>query len=108
MSIRFARQENDIKAPDGFLLGGLRKVRLDGTILFQRGFWRAPKAWIGHMVWVHTTDDGGVEAAPPGFHIYDKANGVKTVFCKRTKRRDAKPGYRRPDHKAWAARMAGE
>lgn len=99
------QRENDIKAPDGFLLGGLRRVRADGTILFQRGWWQAPKEWAGKDVWVHD-EDGGLEVAPPGMHIYTAISEGKTVLCQRTKRPDAKPGYRKSEHKAWAARMA--
>ncbi len=112
-----SRRENDIKAPDGYLLGGLRKVRADGTILFQRGFWQAPKEWAGERVWVHETweyrpgrgDQLFLEAAHPGLHIYH-ARCMKpepfTVICERTERADAKSGFRRPDHKAWAERGA--
>lgn len=98
--------EQDIKAPDGFLLGGLRRVRSDGTILFQRGWWKAPDAWIGQSVWVHDCEDG-IEAAPPGMHIYTARLELKAVFCDRTERSDAKPCYRNAAHKAWADQMAG-
>lgn len=62
----------DIKAPDGFTLGGLRLVRKDGTILFSRGWWKVPDEWIGEKVWVHVADCYGIEieVAPPGIHIY--------------------------------------
>ena len=99
--------DNDIKAPDGFLLGGLRLVRADGTILFQRGWWQAPMDWAGEKVWVHEKwlgDDGGkysnntelvLEAAYPGLHIYEARQIHHTIFCERTKRSDAKPVTRR-------------
>ena len=85
-----AGAERDIKAPDGFLLGGLRRVRRDSTILFQRGWWRAPPEWINKLVWVHITDYFGaaVEAAPPGQHIYDAQRDRTTVPLSRTKRAD--------------------
>jgi hypothetical protein len=97
--------DHDIKAPDGFLLGGLRRVRADGTILFQRGWWSAPKEWAGKSVWVHDAD-GGIEAAPPGVHIYTAQSKGSAVFCERTERGDAKPGYRKPAHKAWHERVS--
>lgn len=102
------RKEHDIKAPDGFLLGGLRRVRADGTILFQRGWWKAPDDWIGDLVWVHCTESGAgaLMAAPPGVHIYTAESEGTAVLCERTKRGDAKPGWRNPTHKAWAERMA--
>jgi hypothetical protein len=108
-------RNNDIKAPDGYLLGGLRKVRADGTILFQRGYWQAPKEWAGEKVWVHEEwintekyprGELHLEAAPPGIHIYSARSQRCTTICERTKKPDAKPGYRRADHKAWAAKMA--
>ncbi|MCR5875112.1 hypothetical protein LRS10_13520 [Phenylobacterium sp. J426] len=108
-----ARRDHDIKAPDGYLLGGLRRVRSDGTILFQRGYWQAPKEWAGQEVWVHTLEPSSfdsIEAAQPGLHIYE-ARCMKpepfTVRCGRTGRPDAKPAYRRPEHKAWATRSSG-
>lgn len=112
------RRENDIKAPDGYVLGGIRRVRSDGTILFGRGWWQAPIKWAGEKVWVHESwerlDYGGetlmLEAAQPGFHIYE-ARCMKppyTVLCERTERPDAKPGYRTPAHKAWHARRQHE
>lgn len=108
------RDDHDIKAPDGYLLGGLRLVRRDGTILFQRGYWKAPDEWIGEKVWVHEEwrrgEDGRehvvLEAAEPGLHIYE-ARGMKppwTVICQPADRPDAKPAYRDPLHKAWAER----
>lgn len=87
-----SRRNHDIKAPDGFLLGGLRRMRSDGTILFQRGWWRAPDEWIGEKVWVHCTDAGAgdLEIAPPGYsNIYRAQLEQQTRFCKRTKRHDA-------------------
>ncbi len=107
---------NDIKAPDGFMLGGLRLVRGDGTILFSRGWWQAPLDWAGEKVWVHERWIGVLgfssasealflEVAPPGFHIYEARSRGTTVICERTDRPDAKPAFRRADHKAWAARM---
>lgn len=114
------RHDNDIKAPDGYTLGGLRLVRSDATILFNRGWWLAPKAWASQKVWVHeewlnTTDTGEwcpehlvLEAASPGLHIYE-ARMMKpphTVICERTERPDARDVYRRPDRKAWIARQA--
>ncbi len=100
------KHEHDIKAPDGALLGGLRLVRPDGTILFQRGWWQAPMEWAGLEVWVHCTDGGAgdLEVAPPGQHIYSAQLAGTTVACPRTARPDAKPGYRRPSHKAWSQR----
>lgn len=117
------RDENDIKAPDGFLLGGKRRVRKDGTILFQRGWWEIPEEYkadfIGEEVWVHTYDDNAVgerhrdtqlEVARPGLHIYS-ARGMRppmTVFATRSNRPDAKAGLRNQYHKAWAERMSAE
>ena len=100
-------RDYDIKAPDGFLLGGLRRVRKDGTILFQRGYWQAPVEWAGRDVWVHewhaVTDfhnsHGKLQAWPPGVRIWQ--HGAETKILDRTKKSDAKPGYRRADHKAW-------
>ena len=103
-------RDHDIKAPDGFLLGGLRKVRSDGTILFQRGYWQAPKDWAGQDVWVHEGADmfgkGTLHAAPPGMHIYRARMDRIHVVCERTEKRDAKPGYRNAVNEAWAARNA--
>ncbi len=102
------RKHYDIKAPDGFLLGGLRLVHKDGTILFQRGYWQAPKDWAGEKVWVHCTEGGAgdLDAAHPGFHIYHARTmrPPRTVMCPRTKRPDAKPGIRNERNKAWFAR----
>lgn len=97
--------ENDIKAPDGFLLGGLRRVHKDGAILFQRGYWQAPIEWAGERVWVHegfasTTDDSiALQAWPPGVRIWTQ--GADTVLCGPVPgRSDAKPGYRNPSNVA--------
>jgi len=103
------RERQDIKAPDGFLLGGERLVRQDGTILFQRGWWQAPKDWVGEYVWVHCSDGGAgdLEVAPPGYHSFYRARSDRaTIWCPRTDRADAKPGWRRADTKAWHARAA--
>lgn len=102
------RRANDIKAPDGFLLGGLRKVRADGTVLFQRGYWQAPRDWAGERVWLHDSGDHcdgkGPYAAPPGMHVFDaKMNGTH-VYLIPVDRKDAKPAFRNPAHKAWSAR----
>lgn len=101
------REARDIKAPDGFLLSGERLVRQDGTILFQRGWWQAPKEWAGEYVWVHCTDGGAgdLEVAPPGYSsIYRAQLDRTTIICPRTKRPDAKPVFRRPEIKAWLNR----
>lgn len=101
------KREADIKAPDGFLLGGLRRVHKDGTILFQRGYWKVPDPdWIGQDVWVHCEDSGAgdLEVAPPGVHIYTAQSDKITVWCERTERPDAKSGRRTAAHKAWTER----
>lgn len=113
------KHDHDIKAPDGYLLGGLRSVRADGTILFHRMYWSAPKEWAGERVWVHVTDGMGlntIEAARPGLHIYEARSraifGVvgqvvdetAVVTLSAQDRPDAKPGFRRAALKAWAAR----
>ena len=103
------RRDNDIKAPDGYLLGGLRLVRKDGSVLFQRGWWQCPVEWAGEMVWLHEWSDLwgnniAVEAWPPGVRIWQHKIG-ETVILERTERPDAKPGYRRADHKAWHERV---
>lgn len=107
------RKPNDIKAPDGFLLGGKRLVRKDGTILFQRGWWQAPKEWAGEYCWVHCTDSGigDLEVAPPYYSniyngIYKAQSDDKTILCERTKRPDAKLGWRNPTKVAWANRKS--
>jgi hypothetical protein len=98
----------DIKAPDGFTLGGLRKVRKDGTILFGRGWWKVPDEWIGEDVWVHVADCYGIEldVAPPGMHIHEALLNHRELVVRpdRTDRRDAKPCFRTSDHKAWTSR----
>ena len=107
---RQRRRPADIKAPDGFTLGGLRLVRKDATILFGRSWWKVPDEWIGKNVWVHVVDHLGekIEAAPPGLHIYDALSEHREQIFRpvRTDRPDAAPGYRRADYKAWASRGA--
>lgn len=109
-----SRREHDIKAPDGYTLGGLRMVRKDGSILFNRGWWKAPVEWAGSKVWVHEEWRRGedmreevvLEAASPGLHIYE-ARCMKpphTVICARTDRDDAKPQFRTAAARAWMAR----
>lgn len=107
------RHHNDIKAPDGFLLGGVRRVRKDGTILFQRGWWKCPDEWIGKDIWVHEHVDGGpfermvkcgVEAAPPGIHIYEARLKKRSIVLEPADRPDARPGYRTAANKAWVER----
>ncbi len=112
---RGGKNSNDIKAPDGYTLGGLRRVRKDGTILFQRGWWQAPIEWAGEDVWVHEKwysasgygreTDIGLEVAPPGWHIYEARLAVSAVLCERTDRPDAKPGIRNEHRKAWSNRI---
>jgi len=102
-----ASQENDIKAPDGFLLGGNRRVRAGGVILFQRGWWQLPQGWAeqGEYCWVHCTDSGigDLEVAPPGYSsIYAARTDKVTCLAERTNRRDAKPGFRRRTREALA------
>ncbi len=86
------RRENDIKAPDGFLIGGLRTVRRDGTILFQNGWWQVPLEWAGEKVWVHCTDGGAgdLEVAPPGWTLWARGCDSRNIFAPRTKRPDSK------------------
>lgn len=101
------REVRDIKAPDGYLLGGERVVRPDGTVLFQRGWWQAPMEWAGEYVWVHCTDGGAgdLEVAPPGYSSFYRAQLDRvTIFCSRTGRPDAKLGWRNPTKLAWANR----
>ena len=98
------RHEHDIKAPDGYLLGGLRRVRANGTILFQRDYWQAPKEWAGQDVWVHQderSDHTVIEAAPPGVHIYTARSASAQVICEPIDRPSAKPGYRTAVNRAW-------
>lgn len=104
-----SQREHDIKAPDGYTLGGIRLVRSDGTVLFQRGWWQAPKEWAGEKVWVHENYHAGeyfLEVAEPGFHIYEAKALRKTIVCERTERPDAKPAYRTPDARKWVQRMS--
>lgn len=101
----------DIKAPDGYTLGGLRLVRKDGTILFGRGWWQAPVEWAGQKVWVHEEWAGNelyLEAAEPGIHIYSARmmKPPRTVACERTERADAKPVFRTAANRAWLTRSA--
>ncbi len=105
------KRDNDIKAPDGYLLGGLRRVRKDGTILIQRGYWQAPVSWAGEVVWCHeyyepsdmNCSNQTIKAWAPGVRIWHDEGGFE--LCERTKKPDAKPGYRHPDHVAWSKRM---
>lgn len=107
------QRNHDIKAPDGYTLGGLRTVRKDGSILFNRGWWQAPVKWAGNKVWVHEkrirekgADVVVLEAASPGLDLYE-AWSMKppyTVICERTDRDDAKPQFRNAAEKAWMAR----
>lgn len=108
--------ENDIKAPDGYVLGGLRKVRKGGVILFNRGYWQIPAEHVDHFtdekVWVHEawigSLEGGekiaLEAAHPGIHIYEARSMKMTVICHGADRKDAKNIARTPDRKAWFER----
>ena len=114
------KSSHDIKAPDGYTLGGRRLIRKDGTILFNRGWWQAPIEWAGHQVWVHEYNGlewaAGIQlqVAPPGMDLWQCAYltqewhrsdpAKRNVICDRTKRPDAKPTYRRPSHKAWSQR----
>lgn len=100
-------RQNDITAPDGYVVGGLRLVRADGSILFNRGWWQAPIEWAGEKVWVHEESKGGyifLDVAPPGVHIYSSRLEQSNTLCERTKRPDAKPNYRSQWRKDWAAR----
>jgi len=113
------RRDNDIKAPDGYTVGGLRLVRKDGTILFNRGWWQAPKEWAGEKVWVHeewkwVSGQGEtlvLEVAQPGLHIYE-AKIMRpepfTIICDRTERPDARPANRLKWKKVWANRTDPE
>ena len=110
------RDCNDIKAPDGYLLGGYRLVRRDGSILFQRGYWSIPDDYIqefaGMKVWVHEAwlwaSSGGerlcLEVAHPGLHIYEARTANMTVFAERNNRPDAKSGARLKWRKDWESR----
>lgn len=107
MSIWRDSRNDDIKAPDGYLLGGLRLVRRDGSVLFHRMWWRCPKEWVGERIWVHVDDDMGLDtisAAPPGQHIYRAQSDGEAQTLYPVERPDAKPGFRRAAHKAWAGR----
>jgi hypothetical protein len=102
------RKNNDIKASDGYLLGGLRRVRIDGTILFQRVWWELPKEtksrFVGQNVWVHIHESYGacaihrgetiLEVAEPNLHIYRAKLERKVVIARRNKRPEAKSGTR--------------
>jgi len=101
------RCEQDIKAPDGYTLGGMRLVRRDGTVLFGRQYWPVPKEWIGERIWVHVADCYGseLEAAPPGQHIY-AARMAQTALLISETVREARHCYRRPENRAWAERSA--
>ena len=101
--------DSDIKAPDGYTLGGLRRVRKDGTILFNRGWWKAPDEWIGEKVWVHEEWSRKnphekrpsvlvLAAAPPGLHLFEARGKRVATMCHRTERPDAVQGYRKPGH----------
>ena len=82
----------DIKAPDGYLLGGLRTVRNDGTLLFHRMYWQCPKEWIGERIWVHVTDMmmlNEIKAAPPGQHIFS-CDFRNHIFLKPANKPDAR------------------
>jgi hypothetical protein len=111
-------KDHDIKAPDGFLLGGVRRVRNDGTILFQRGYWELPdeakERFIGEDVWCHIYDKNGpgernkgeaLEVAEPGYHIYDAKSLRMTVLAERTAKPDAKPALRNRDLRAYVQRV---
>ncbi len=107
------RKPHDIKAPDGYTLGGERRVRRDGTVLFNRGWWQLPFGFAerGEYVWVHeewTADNKQVlEVAPPGYRSYYAAKlDGETIIVQRTSRPDAKSCLRKPAHKAWQARKA--
>lgn len=103
---------NDIKAPDGYVLGGLRKVRKGGIILFNRGYWQVPSTFIptfeGEKVWVHEawvgSLEGGeriaLEVANPGLHIYEARSMRMTVICHGADKSDAKSIARTPDRKS--------
>lgn len=107
------RRDHDIKAPDGYTLGGLRRVLKDRTIRFNRGYWGpVPQEWVGERVWVHEDSElqwpytGYLDVAPPGKHIYAARLDGDAVRADRTARPDAKAGYRKAAHKEYAARVA--
>lgn len=93
-----SRHGNDIKAPDGYLLGGHRLVRPNSTIFFGRSWWKAPADWIGEVVEVHNLDADGnfhqIEAAPPGVGIYAARMNEQAVTLENAGRPDAKTGRR--------------
>lgn len=92
------KNEPDIKAPDGYLLGGFRKVRRDGTILFHRMWWKCPDDWIGKYVQVHVNDGmtlNDIEAAPPGKRIYKSIQLLESITLYPVDRPDAKPAFRK-------------
>lgn len=99
------RSEQDIKAPDGYTLGGMRLVRSDATVLFGRQYWPVPKEWIGERIWVHVADCYGceLEVAPPGQHIYNARLNLNSQIISETVR-EARHCYRRPENRAWAER----
>lgn len=111
-----SKRPNDIKAPDGFLIGGERAVRPGGVVLFQRGWWHAPELedCVGEYVWVHEEWTYGgyderlvLKVAPPGYRSYFRAAVEgKTFIAERTSRPDAKNVWRNPVHKAWAERQS--
>ena len=76
-------RDADIKAPDGYLLGGLRRVRKDGTLLFHRIHWQCPEEWIGKQIWVHVIDPitlDNIEAAPPGRFFFECSFGERILL----------------------------
>lgn len=110
------RDENDIKAPDGYTLGGLRTVRKGGFILFNRVFWEgAPDDWVGERVWVHEdwkrdslygSEKYLLDVANPGLHIFEAWNIGHFITLKPSNKPDAKPAYRKQSHKDYAAQCA--
>ena len=107
------RDDNDIKAPDGYTLGGLRLVRKGGLILFNRGYWQVPEEFVpafeGEKVWVHEDwiyvsgkgETLTIEAANPGLHIYEARSMKMTVTCFGSDKPDARPIARTAARKAW-------
>jgi hypothetical protein len=98
--------DSDIKCPDGYLIGGMRKVRADGSILFQRCYWQAPKEWVGLYIWVHAATDSFdfIDGAPPGYGIYESILNRTSIELLLIDRPGAKPGYRLAWKKAWINR----
>ena len=108
--------DHDIKAPDGYTLGGMRKVRNGGLILFNRGYWQVPEGFLdlfeGERVWVHEawvgSLEGGekvaLEVANPGLHIYEARMMKMTVICYAADKADAKNIARSAHRKAWFSR----